>query len=265
MNIGTAKPNASIFSDCPHHLIDIIDPTDHYSVAKFRTDAKQLTVDIKKRGNIPVLSGGTMLYYKALKDGLSELPGRDHRVRESINTDIQEFGLHEMHKRLMELDPASAKKINPNDSQRIQRAIEVFELTGTPMSKTIGQSIDNEEDIDSVDIALIPSSRSTLYEKINDRFEKMLNDGLIDEVEKLKHSWNLSPDLPSMRCVGYRQVWEYLEGSYDRETLFEKGAAASRQLAKRQLTWLRGFELQHRFDPFHDGTFEKIKIIVENL
>ena len=265
MNIGTAKPNIEELSQCPHHLINIIDPSEHYSAAQFRTDAEKLAKDIKIRGGIPVFSGGTMMYYKALKEGLNQLPVRNESIRKEIDLEAKQHGWPYIHEKLRKIDPETAKRINPNDSQRIQRAIEVFNITGEPMSKLLSAKISNQTTIKTIDIALVPESRAELHKNIGLRFKNMIAIGLIEEVVQIKKRWDLSLEMTSMRCVGYRQVWEYLEGKYDEQTLIEKGSAATRQLAKRQLTWLRSFPIKHVLDPYSESTRPEIIRLVKTL
>ena len=265
MNIGTAKPNIDELSQCPHHLINIIDPSEHYSAAQFRTDAEKLAKDIKIRGGIPVFSGGTMMYYKALKEGLNQLPVRNEGIRKEIDLEAKQHGWPYIHEELRKIDPETAKRINPNDSQRIQRAIEVFNITGEPMSKLLSAKISNQTTIKTIDIALVPESRAELHKNIGLRFKNMIAIGLIEEVVQIKKRWDLSLEMTSMRCVGYRQVWEYLEGKYDEQTLIEKGSAATRQLAKRQLTWLRSFPIKHVLDPYSESTRPEILRLVKTL
>ena len=265
MNIGTAKPNIDELSQCPHHLINIIDPSEHYSAAQFRTDAEKLAKDIKIRGGIPVFSGGTMMYYKALKEGLNQLPVRNESIRKEIDLEAKQHGWPYIHEKLRKIDPETAKRINPNDSQRIQRAIEVFNITDEPMSKLLSAKISNQTTIKTIDIALVPESRAELHKNIGLRFKNMIAIGLIEEVVQIKKRWDLSLEMTSMRCVGYRQVWEYLEGKYDEQTLIEKGSAATRQLAKRQLTWLRSFPIKHVLDPYSESTRPEILRLVKTL
>lgn len=265
MDIGTAKPNLEALSQCPHHLVDILNPNEHYSAARFKLDAERIVHEIAMRGAIPVLSGGTMMYYKTLKDGLNKLPERNIQIREAIDLDAKQYGWPHIHNNLSKIDPETAQKLNPNDSQRIQRAMEVFQLTGEPMSKLLNEPALNRGILKTLDIALIPKSRAILHKNIEARFKEMITQGLIDEVAELKENWDLSLDMPSMRCVGYRQVWEYLAGEYNKDTLVDKGSAATRQLAKRQLTWLRGFEIDHVFDPHETDTPSYIQLVLQRL
>ena len=242
MDIGTAKPSAEERAMAPHHLIDIVDPADAYSAADFRADALRLVGEITARGNVPLLVGGTMLYYKALTQGLNDLPAADPEVRATLDADAGREGWPALHARLAAVDPVTAARLAPNDSQRIQRALEVFMLTGQPMSALLAAP-PLRDDLASryrfVPIALEPSDRSVLHARIERRFDAMLADGFIDEVKRLRARGDLNPGLPSMRCVGYRQAWEYLDGAIDYDTMRDKGVFATRQLCKRQLTWIR--------------------------
>jgi tRNA dimethylallyltransferase len=242
MDIGTAKPSAAELAAAPHHLIDILDPAESYSAMQFRQDALRLIGEIQARGNLPLLVGGTMLYFKALRDGLDELPQADPALRARLDAEAAEIGSPAMHAKLAALDPATAARLQANDAQRIQRALEIIELTGQPMSALLLNKPKTELPFATLPIALEPSDRSVLHARIAARFDAMLDDrnrNLITEVEQLRKRGDLHLGLPSMRCVGYRQAWEYLDGAYDRKELREKGIAATRQLAKRQLTWLR--------------------------
>ncbi|MBN3766345.1 tRNA (adenosine(37)-N6)-dimethylallyltransferase MiaA [Burkholderia sp. Ac-20365] len=242
MDIGTAKPTAEERAIAPHHLIDIVDPADAYSAADFRADALRLVGEIIARGNVPLLVGGTMLYYKALTQGLNDLPAADPDVRATLDADAAREGWPALHARLASIDPVTAARLAPNDSQRIQRALEVFMLTGQAMSALLAAPA-RDDDVSRlyrfVPIALEPSDRSVLHARIAARFDAMLAHGFIDEVKRLRARGDLHPGLPSMRCVGYRQAWEYLDGETDYDTMRDKGVFATRQLCKRQLTWLR--------------------------
>ncbi len=244
MDIGTAKPTPDELAAVPHHLIDILDPKDAYSVRQFRDDALRLVAEIQSRGKLPLLVGGTMLYFKGLRDGLDDLPQADPALRAQIDMEIARHGIAALHARLKELDPLTAERLKPTDTQRIQRAMEIILLTGQPMSSLLAKSETPALPFELLPIALEPSDRSVLHARIAERFDKMLaaKPGLLDEVETLRTRGDLHPGLPSMRCVGYRQAWEYLDGQITRDELREKGIAATRQLAKRQLTWLRGME-----------------------
>jgi tRNA dimethylallyltransferase len=242
MDVGTAKPSPAERASVPHHLIDIIDPADAYSAMQFRQDALRLVEEIRRRGKLPLLVGGTMLYLKALRDGLDALPQANEELRAQLDREAAMAGIPAMHARLATLDPETAARLKPNDSQRIQRALEIIQLTGTPMSQLLAKAPKEDLPFDVLLVSLEPSDRSVLHARIAARFDAMLDSatgGLIVEVEALRARGDLHLGLPSMRCVGYRQAWEYLDGVYDRSTLREKGIAATRQLAKRQLTWLR--------------------------
>jgi tRNA dimethylallyltransferase len=248
MNIGTAKPDAATLRSAPHHLIDLIDPTQSYSAAQFRNDALKAMSGITARGKIPILAGGTMLYFKALMEGISALPQADPELRLEIEARAAKQGWPAMHTELSTLDPATAARLKPNDAQRIQRALEVCYLTGAPMSQQFGERSAEDFSYDALSIALLPSDRSVLHQRIDARFAAMLEGGLIDEVQHLRKKYQLSPTLPAMRAVGYRQVWDYLDGNFDRKELAARGMATTRQLAKRQLTWLRAMATIVVFD-----------------
>ncbi|EJM98615.1 tRNA (adenosine(37)-N6)-dimethylallyltransferase MiaA [Herbaspirillum sp. YR522] len=240
MDIGTAKPTRAELASVPHHLVDILDPSQAYSAMQFRQDALRLVQDITARGRLPLLVGGTMLYFKVLRDGLDELPQADPALRAQLDEEAARLGMPAMHARLAELDPATAQRLKPNDSQRIQRALEITLLTGKPMSSLLAQQQAQPLPFALLPLALEPAERAVLHARIALRFDMMLRDGaLLDEVRALRARGDLHLGLPSMRCVGYRQAWEYLDGEIDAEALREKGIAATRQLAKRQLTWLR--------------------------
>jgi len=244
MDIGTAKPSAAELAAVPHHLIDIIDPADSYSAAQFVTDTNALVESIRARGREPLIVGGTMLYYKALTQGLNDLPQADPQVRAELDRLAEERGWPALHAMLAQVDPVTAARLAPNDSQRIQRALEIHRLTGQPMSALLAReadarTFDGQAGSRFRAIALEPSDRAVLHARIEARFDAMLGGGLLDEVERLRSRGDLHPGLPSIRCVGYRQVWEYLDGLCDFATMRERGIAATRQLCKRQLTWLR--------------------------
>lgn len=243
MNIGTAKPDAKTLAIAPHHLIDIIPPTEAYSAANFRQDALRLMSDITARGKVPLLVGGTMLYFKALENGLNGLPEADEAVRAQLDSEAAEIGWSGMHQKLAEIDAETAARLKPNDMQRIQRALEVYALTGETM--TVLHAKQNNETLpyQLLKIALIPSDRKVLHERIALRFKQMLADGFVDEVKSIIVQYpNITADFTAMRCVGYRQVLMHLAGEYDAAELYERGVFATRQLAKRQLTWLRGMD-----------------------
>jgi len=243
MNIGTAKPDAETLANAPHYLVDIIPPTTAYSAANFRTDALRLMADITARGKVPVLVGGTMLYFKALQGGLSKLPEANPEARAQIEHEAALFGWPAMHAKLALVDPETAARLQPNDVQRIERALEVYRLTGQTMTSLHQASAGEALPYRLLKIALVPSDRKVLHERIALRFEQMLADGFIDEVKALVKKYpELTADSTSMRCVGYRQALEHLAGLYDSNTLRDRGIFATRQLAKRQLTWLRAMD-----------------------
>lgn len=239
MNIGTAKPDAETLARYPHRLIDLISPEESYSAARFRADALREMAEITARGKIPLLVGGTMLYFKALREGLADLPQADPEVRAEIDRLAETHGWPGVHAELAKYDPATAARLKPNDSQRLQRALEIVRLTGQPMQTLLDAGRDAPPPYRFLTIALVPSDRAVLHQRIADRYDAMLREGLEEEVRHLRNTYDLHLGLPSMRCVGYRQVWEMLEGVHDYDTQRDKGIAATRQLAKRQLTWTR--------------------------
>ena len=243
MNIGTAKPDAETLAKAPHHLIDIIDPTSAYSAANFRSDALRLMADITARGKVPLLVGGTMLYFKALQGGLSGLPEANQEVRTRLDARAALIGWPAMHEKLALIDATTAERLEPNDAQRIQRALEVFEITGESMTALYAKQTSEALPYKLLKIALVPSDRRVLHERIALRFDQMLQTGFVDEVKALIAKYpSLTPESTSMRCVGYRQALEHLAGDYDVAELRDRGIFATRQLAKRQLTWLRGMD-----------------------
>jgi tRNA dimethylallyltransferase len=249
MDIGTAKPDAAMLKLAPHHLIDVIDPTEAYSAAQFRADALRLMADITARGRIPLLVGGTMLYFKALQAGLGGLPEANPEVRARLDAEALEIGWPAMHGKLADIDPETAARLKTTDSQRIQRALEVHTVTGKTMTQLFAEQTSMALPYRLLKLALVPADRSVLHQRIASRFDQMLEDGLIDEVTALRAKYpELHADLPSMRCVGYRQVLQYLDGEFGWDALREKGVAVTRQLAKRQLTWLRGMDDTVEFD-----------------
>lgn len=250
MNIGTAKPSATELAAVPHHLIGIIPPTQVYSAAQFATDATQLINDIIQRDNTPVLVGGTMLYIKALLEPLTNLPIANQETRAQIDNEAAALGWQAMHQKLAEIDPATAHRLSPNDAQRISRALEIYYLSGKPMSQWISDdSTQHELPFTPHLFALIPEPREVLHERINHRFIQMCQMGFLKEVQQLRERGDLDFETPAMRCVGYRQAWAHLDGEYDYEEFIAKGQAATRQLAKRQLTWLRGMKNITLLDP----------------
>jgi tRNA dimethylallyltransferase len=244
MDIGTAKPTVAEQAQVKHHLIDIIDPADAYSAANFVRDALALIAQIQASNKIPLLVGGTLLYYKALVDGLSPLPSANPQVRQQLDAEAQQLGWPAMHQRLSRLDPITANRLAPHDAQRIQRALEVIMLSGQPMAQLL-QEKTQALDVPVQVISLEPIERAVLAQRIADRFAMMLAHGLIEEVEQLRARGDLHLNLPAMRCVGYRQVWQYLDGALNRTELIERGVITTRQLAKRQLTWLRSMPTRH--------------------
>ena len=239
MDIGTAKPDADFLKHTPHHLIDIIEPHESYSAAKFRDDAITHMREITERDKIPLLVGGTMMYFKSLIEGLNDLPEADPTARMLIDTLAEEKGWDGVHAKLMEVDPETAARLNPNDAQRIQRAMEIYYLTGKPMAEWLKKPKYVYFPYTPIRIAIVPSDRSVLHERIATRFDDMLKGGLVEEVARLREEYVLESTMPSMRCVGYRQTWQHLNGNFGLDQLREQGIAATRQLAKRQLTWLR--------------------------
>ena len=240
MDIGSAKPTAQELARAPHRLIDIRDPAESYSAADFRQDAITEIEDILKSGKTPLLVGGTMMYFKALLEGLSPLPSADEQIRLQIQHEADTVGWQALHEQLAMVDPVSAARIHPNDPQRLSRALEVYRISGKSLTE-LTQTKADALPYDFVEFAIAPTDRKVLHNLIAQRFELMLNQGFVEEVEQLRQRGDLHIDLPSMRCVGYRQCWQYLDGEYDYDTMVEKAVAATRQLAKRQLTWLRGW------------------------
>lgn len=239
MDIGTAKPTTEELQKAPHRLISFLDPSQPYSAADFRRDALREMGEITAKGNIPVLVGGTMLYFRALENGLADLPEADPVIRKKLADEADEHGWDSLHKRLSEVDPEAGERIHPNDQQRIQRALEVYELTGKALT-----THQKEAEVDALPyrlmkIALIPESREWIRSLAKQRFEQMLEQGFIDEVKKLHDREDLTADLPAIRAVGYRQAWDYLEGKLDKDEMQERAIIATRQLAKRQMTWMR--------------------------
>ena len=247
MDIGTAKPSRAERRSVPHHLVDIVDPTESYSAAQFRSDAVRLISEIAARGRIPLLVGGTMLYFKALREGLSELPESDAAVRARIDAEAAERGWPALHAELAKIDAPTAARLKPSDAQRIQRALEIYGVAGKPMSRLLGRT-KRALPFRLLELALVPSDRAELHRRIESRFDAMLERGLVEELRALRERHALWPGLPSMRCVGYRQAWQHLEGEFGRNELRDRGIFATRQLAKRQLTWLRAMKAVRSFD-----------------
>ncbi|KPQ25627.1 MAG: tRNA dimethylallyltransferase [Halomonas sp. HL-48] len=262
MDIGSAKPSADELARAPHRLIDIRDPATPYSAADFRGDALAEMRQISAAGQVPLLVGGTMLYYKHLMEGVANLPSADASIRQDLEARWQKEGLAALHRTLSEVDPRSAQRIHPNDPQRLMRALEVYYASGRSMSALWAEQQPETFPWRVLSIALLPAERSVLHQRIARRFEMMLQEGLIDEVAALKQRSDLHGDLPAMKSVGYRQVWEYLEGRYDDETLVERGIIATRQLAKRQITWLRRWPSLHWIDTLQPNVLDKVLKIV---
>ena len=267
MDIGTAKPTPKELAQVPHHLIDIINPLQSYSAADFVRDALRLIEEIRQRKRIPVIVGGTMMYFKALTEGLNDLPGANQDIRDQLQQQKAEFGLAALYRQLQQIDPQTATRLKELDSQRIERALEVYLLTGIPMSQHFLQQEKNRPDIGLWTLALIPEQRSLLHKQIALRFEQMLEQGFIEEVEKLKEKYpQLNEDYPAIRCVGYRQVWSYLNGQINKEQMIEQGIIATRQLAKRQLTWLRQLSADRVIDPYGvEGLSEAVSIVQRKM
>ena len=264
MDIGTAKPDESVLSKAPHRLIDIREPEVNYSAADFCSDAINEMADITAAGNIPLLVGGTMLYFRSLYQGLSTLPSADAQVRQRLEKQAEEEGWPAMYERLTEVDPVAAARIHPNDPQRIQRALEVFEISGKSLSWHFEHQGNQDFPYDVVQIALIPPSRQRLHEQIAQRFEQMLELGFLDEVKSLMQRPGFDKDLPSMKAVGYRQALKYLNGDYTYEEMVDKAVIATRQLAKRQMTWLRSMPETHHIEAGDSTHVDKIKRLIES-
>jgi tRNA dimethylallyltransferase len=260
MDIGTAKPSAAERAAVPHHLIDIRDPSEPYSAADFVADAPGVIAAIRARGALPLVVGGTMLYAKALRDGLSDLPAADPDVRARLEADAAAAGWPALHARLAAVDPVTAARLKPNDSQRIQRALEVYEVTGVPMARL--HAVQQRPLLRLATIALLPADRAELHRRIEQRFDAMLAQGFLDEARALRARGDLDPELPSMRSVGYRQAWSHLEGRTDFAAFRAAGIAATRQLAKRQITWLRSMRDATLIDPFATDAYERVRAAV---
>lgn len=258
MDIGTAKPSKAQLAEYPHRLIDILDPAQSYSAADFRSDALAAMAEITARGNIPLLVGGTMLYFKALLDGLADMPAADAQVRAQLEADAQAFGWQSLHDQLAVVDPVSAARIHPNDPQRLIRALEVYRVSGMSMTAHREQQTAQSTEAAAsgrqqlpytvANLAIAPADRKVLHQRIALRFEQMLDQGFLDEVLALRSRGDLHSGLPSIRAVGYRQVWDHLDGKLTLDEMQERGIIATRQLAKRQFTWLRSWEDLHWLD-----------------
>lgn len=248
MDIGTAKPDAELQARAPHRLIDLIDPAEAYSAAMFREDALREMADITAKGKVPLLVGGTMMYFKFLRDGAAQLPTANEEVRQRLLAEGEAFGWPHMHAKLAEIDPVSAERLKPMDSQRIQRALEVFEISGKTLTQFWAEQNEQPLPYDVISFAVMPKERKTLHKRIAQRYDIMMKQGFVEEVKTLFTRNDLHEELPSIRCVGYRQVWQYLKGEIDYDEMVERGIIATRQLAKRQITWLRSWPDLHWLD-----------------
>lgn len=265
MDIGTAKPDAATLSKAPHRLIDICDPTEAYSAARFRDDAMAEIESIATRGRIPLLVGGTMLYFRALLLGLSELPEADPQIRADIEAQADKVGWPAMHAQLAKVDPEAAARIKPADPQRIQRALEVNRISGKPMSELQAEKRPRPAALEALKIVVSPGRRAELHRRIEARFGQMLEEGFLDEVRGLRERADLLPGMPAIRAVGYRQAWAYLDGQLDAQEWQQKAIAATRQLAKRQMTWLRREKSALWYDPDTEDAVEKVFSAVRNF
>ena len=264
MDIGSAKPDSQTLLKAPHALVDIIDPWESYSAANFVDDAYKLMEKSLKSDNVPLLAGGTMMYYRSLQQGLSSMPNADSIIRDELTGVADDIGWAGMHQRLSEIDPGSAARINKNDPQRIQRALEVYQISGKTMTQLHEEDKGNQLDYHTLKIVIAPE-RALLHKRIEQRFEIMLKQGFIEEVEKLKANPLIKFDMPSMRCVGYRQVWQYLDGDLSYDDMIFKGIVATRQLAKRQWTWLRKEENAIWLDSTQEGYLDTISKLTEDF
>ena len=265
MDIGTAKPDAKTLQLAPHRLIDIRDPSEVYSAAEFRDDALREMAAIRARGKLPLLVGGTMLYFRVLQQGLSDLPPANRGVRARLEAEARDQGWQAMHARLRRIDPQSAARIHPHDPQRIQRALEVYELSGSSLSELCAAGRQGPPAYRFEKIVLAPQQRQVLHRRIRQRFDIMLAQGFLDEVRRLRARPDLNPGLPSMRAVGYRQAWEHLEGGLSEGEWVERAIIATRQYAKRQLTWLRSEPGCHWFDPFREDAVTRIRLLLNKI
>lgn len=258
LDIGSAKPDAATRAQVPHHLLDLVEPTANYSAGQFVRDCIRAIEDIESRGRLPLLTGGTMLYLRSLIGGISELPASDEGVRQRLDAEAAQRGWPALHARLASVDPAAAARIHPNDAQRIQRALEVFELGGVPISE-LQRETRSPLDRQFLVVALIPGDRARLHEALARRFEQMMAAGFLDEVRRLWGRGDLTDAHPAIRAVGYRQLWEHLEGACPLETAVDRAIAATRQLAKRQMTWLRSMPNIHVIDPYDAQSFVGVR------
>ena len=258
MDIGSAKPDAETLAKAPHRLIDFLDPSESYSAADFREDALKAMVEITAQGKIPLLVGGTMLYFKVLKEGIAKLPAADETIRAQLLLEAQEKGWPALHRELEQVDPESAARLNPNDAQRLQRALEVYRATGRSLTQWHKQQKTETFPYEVVNIAVSPTDRAVLHDRIAQRFHEMLTQGFYDEVKALYNRGDLNPNMPSMRAVGYRQMWDCLDGKISYAEMEERGIIATRQLAKRQITWLRSWKDLHWLDSLDPNITEKV-------
>ena len=263
MDIGTAKPGPDVRARAPHHLVDILDPAERYSAGRFLADATAAMADIRRRGRLPLLVGGTMLYFRALQSGLAELPAADPEVRRRIDHQASVAGWPALHAQLARRDPAAAARIQPNDRQRIQRALEVLELTGQTVSSRQREDLRGATRRSDLKIVVAPADRALLASRIQHRFSRMMELGLLDEVRSQYARGDLGPTLPSIRAVGYRQLWDHLEGRSGLQEAIERAVIATRQLARRQRTWLRAEPGASWHDPLESGSLAQIKARVE--
>lgn len=265
MDIGTGKPDAATLRRAPHRLIDFLDPAQPYSAARFRIDAIREMGDIRQRGRIPLLVGGTMLYFKALRDGLAVLPAADPEIRGQISAMAQKHGWPAVHARLADVDEVAAERIHPNDPQRLQRALEVFMVTGRSMTELQARNlVTHNLSEELLFVSIQPSARSVLHAKIERRFRQMLDEGLLEEVQRLHAREDLHTGLPAIRSVGYRQVWQHLDDEISFDAMVERGIIATRQLAKRQVTWLRSWDKLHNFDSESPETMAKVLKLIHS-
>ena len=266
MDIGSAKPEPEVLEKAPHKLVDILDPAEAYSAADFRENALELMADITARGKIPLLVGGTMMYFKVLRDGMAKLPAADELIRQRLFQEAEERGWETLHQRLVEVDPEASQRIKPTDTQRLQRALEVYELTGKPLSEWHREQEDSRLPYNVINLAVSPEDRAVLHERIALRFKLMLDAGFMDEARQLFERGDLDTSMPSVRCVGYRQAWSYLNDEYSYEEMIDKGIIATRQLAKRQLTWLRSWPDVNWLDTLStDLPSDALKVIKQAL
>ena len=263
LNIGSAKPSKQILKSYPHHLIDICEPNEKYSAGRFIVDAQKIIKDIQSNDRIPLLVGGTMMYYKVLQDGMSQLPAANEEIRTQIDLKAEKIGWPEMHAELRKVDPESANEIKPNDKQRIQRAIEVYMITGVAMSELKREGESNNK-FDYLSISLLPNDREALYENINNRFDSMIKEGLLDEVSTLLNTERVSNESHSMRSIGYREMLEYIRGEKTLEVAIDTAKLSSRRYAKRQITWLRSFDDQYKLEPMERDNIKTIEEILNN-